>query len=387
MPFGVYVHIPYCVKKCPYCDFNSYGVGKRIPEKEYTEAILKEINLYRGLIEGFPLDSIFFGGGTPSLFSSNIIGKIIGEILKAASPLNSIEVSLEVNPKTADLEKLKGLRDAGVNRISVGVQSFAARKLKLLGRINTSDDSRRILDDIIKAGYENFNLDLMFGVSFETIDEWRADLEKALGFNTTHISAYCLTIEDDTEFGTLYSGGKLPLPDEDTLTDMLSFTSDFLEDAGYRQYEISNFAKRGFECKHNLLYWKGENYLGLGAGAHSHIFSDRFNHWGTRWANLKNPDLYMKTVLEGKKPLTFTEYLEKEEAFEDKILMGLRLQEGISLTNIKERFGTKLRSDKLDSLMEGGFLELSGDFIRLSKKGILVSNELIMRFLDSLIFE
>ncbi len=387
MSFGVYIHIPYCVKKCPYCDFNSYGVGKRIPEREYTEAILKEINLYRELIGEFPLGSIFFGGGTPSLFSPNSIGKIMGEILTMASPLDSIEVSLEVNPKTADLENLRGLRDAGVNRISVGVQSFSERKLKLLGRINTPDDSRKILYDIIKAGYKNFNLDLMFGVSFETIDEWRADLEEALGFNTTHISAYCLTIEDDTEFGTLYSGGKLPLPDEDTLTDMLSFTSGFLEDAGYRQYEISNFAKPGFECKHNLLYWRGENYLGLGAGAHSHFFSDRFNHWGTRWANLKNPDLYIKTVLEGKKPLAFTEYLKKEEAFEDKILMGLRLQEGISLASIKERFGAKLRPDKLDSLIDGGFLEFSGDLIRLSKKGILVSNELIMRLLDSLAFE
>jgi oxygen-independent coproporphyrinogen-3 oxidase len=387
MSFGVYIHIPYCVKKCPYCDFNSYGVGKRIPEKEYTEAILKEINLYRELIEKFPLGSIFFGGGTPSLFSPNSIGKIMGEILTMASPLDSIEVSLEVNPKTADLENLRGLRDAGVNRISVGVQSFSERKLKLLGRINTPDDSRKILYDIIKAGYKNFNLDLMFGVSFETIDEWRADLEEALGFNTTHISAYCLTIEDDTEFGTLYSRGKLPLPDEDTLTDMLSFTSGFLEGADYRQYEISNFAKPGFECKHNLLYWRGENYLGLGAGAHSHFFSDRLNHWGTRWANLKNPDLYIKTVLEGKKPLAFTEYLKKEEAFEDKILMGLRLQEGISLASIKERFGAKLRPDKLDSLIDGGFLEFSGDLIRLSKKGILVSNELIMRLLDSLAFE
>src|SRR5581483_3590899 len=206
MSFGVYIHIPYCVKKCPYCDFNSYGVGKRIPEREYTEAILKEINLYRELIGAFPLGSIFFGGGTPSLFSPNSIGKIMGEILTMASPLDSIEVSLEVNPKTADLENLRGLRDAGVNRISVGVQSFSERKLKLLGRINTPDDSRKILYDIIKAGYKNFNLDLMFGVSFETIDEWRADLEEALGFNTTHISAYCLTIEDDTEFGTLYSG-------------------------------------------------------------------------------------------------------------------------------------------------------------------------------------
>jgi putative oxygen-independent coproporphyrinogen III oxidase len=387
MSLGVYIHIPYCVKKCPYCDFNSYGVGKRIPEKEYTAAILREFKLYRESIKGFPISSIFFGGGTPSLFTPDSIREIIGEILELASPLDSVEVSLEVNPKTADLHKLKGLRDAGVSRLSVGVQSFSERKLKLLGRINTSDDSRIILEDIIKAGFENFNIDLMFGVSSETLDEWRSDLEIALGFNTTHISAYCLMIEDNTEFGTLYSVGKLPLPDDDTLADMLSFTFEFLEEAGYRQYEISNFAKPGFECRHNHLYWRGEDYLGLGAGAHSHISLSGISSWGTRWANLKNPDIYMKTLFEGEKPLAFTEHLEKEEAFEDKILMGLRLSEGISLTNIKERFGTKLRSDQLDSLIDSGFLEFSGDLIRLSKKGILVSNELIMRVLDSLIFE
>lgn len=184
MTFGVYVHIPYCVKKCPYCDFNSYGVGRRIPEKEYTEAVLREIDSYEESIEKLPLHSIFFGGGTPSLFSADSIGKIISKILETTLPLDSIEISLEVNPKTADLEKLKALKDVGVNRMSVGVQSFSERKLKLLGRINTPDDSRRVLEDIIKAGFNNFNLDLMFGVSFETLEEWRTDLEKALEFNT-----------------------------------------------------------------------------------------------------------------------------------------------------------------------------------------------------------
>src|ERR1700757_372177 len=155
MAFGVYVHIPYCVKKCPYCDFNSYGVGKRIPEKEYTEAILKELDFYKESIERLPLGSIFFGGGTPSLFSAGSIGRIISKILEVASPLDPLEVSLEVNPKTADLEKLKGFRDVGVNRISVGVQSFGERKLNLLGRINTPDDSRKVLGDIFKAGFED----------------------------------------------------------------------------------------------------------------------------------------------------------------------------------------------------------------------------------------
>ncbi|MBI2487808.1 MAG: radical SAM family heme chaperone HemW [Deltaproteobacteria bacterium] len=387
MALGVYVHIPYCVKKCPYCDFNSYGVGKRIPEEEYTEAVLKELDFYRGSIEKRPLSSIFFGGGTPSLFSSESIGKIIDKIEGITFPLDSLEVSLEVNPKTADLEKLKSFREVGVNRISVGVQSFSERKLKILGRINLPDDSRRVLEEISRAGFVNFNLDLMYGVSFETLDEWRLDLEKALEFNTNHISAYCLTIEDDTEFGTLYSQNKLPLPDEDLLTDMITFTSEFLERAGYTQYEISNFAKPGFECRHNLLYWRGENYLGLGAGAHSHLPLNDDLSWGMRFSNLKNPALYMKTVKQGKKPLAFTEFLNKQEALEDRVLMGLRLREGINILNLEERFGIRPSTNRLGILINDGFINISDDFLQLSKKGILVSDELILKVLDSFAFE
>lgn len=387
MAFGVYVHIPYCIKKCPYCDFNSYGVGKRIPEEEYTDAVLKELDFYRESIENLPLISIFFGGGTPSLFSGESIGEIIDKILEMTAPLDSLEVSLEVNPRTADLKKLEGLREAGVNRISVGIQSFSERKLEILGRINSPDDSRRVLEDISKAGFANFNLDLMYGVSFETLDEWVLDLEKALEFNTSHISAYCLTIEDDTEFGTLHSQNKLQLPDEDVLTDMISFTSEFLEHASYGQYEISNFAKPGFECRHNLLYWRGENYLGLGAGAHSHLSLNDYPSWGMRFANLKNPALYMKTVREGKRPLSFTEFLNRQEALEDSVLMGLRLKEGVNLINLKERFGVKFLSDKLDFLFDKGFIELSDNSLQLSKKGVLVSDELIARVLDSLVLE
>lgn len=383
--FGVYVHIPYCVKKCPYCDFNSYGVGKRIPEGEYVEAVLRELELYREPIEGVPLTSIFFGGGTPSLFSAEGIGRIVSRILDITSPLDSLEVSLEVNPKTADLEKLRDLRTVGVSRVSVGVQSFSERKLRLLGRINSPDDSRRILEDVVRSGFNDFNLDLIYGVPFETLDEWERDLDSAIRFDATHISAYCLTIEEGTEFWTLYSEGRLPLPDEDTLTEMISFTSDFLEGAGYGQYEISNFARRGFECRHNLLYWRGDDYLGLGAGAHSHLSLSDGSIWGTRWANIKSPALYMKAVNEGKRPLAFTEVLSREEALEDRVLMGLRLREGIDLLSLRDRFGVKPRPDRLDFLLDGGFIELRGDSIQLTKKGVLLSDELILKVLDSFV--
>ncbi len=387
MGFGVYVHIPYCVKKCPYCDFNSYGVGSRIPEAEYTEAVLKETDFYAHYLEKIHLYSIFFGGGTPSLFSPESIRKIVGRIKEITSPSDSLEVSLEVNPKTADLEKLRAFREAGVNRVSVGVQSFSERKLEFLGRINSPDDSRRVLEEISEAGFHNFNLDLMYGVSSETIEEWKTDLDMAVQFGSQHISAYCLTIEDDTEFGTLYSQNKLQLPDDDELSDMISFTTEFLENAGYGQYEISNYAKPGFECRHNLVYWRGENYLGLGAGAHSHLGLNCRPSWGVRSANIKNPALYMKSVKEGRRPVAFTEYLSRNEALDDRVLMGLRLREGINLSKLEEKFGVKLSADKLNSLFDEGLIKISSNSLQLTNKGILVSDELIIKILDSVSIE
>lgn len=383
MGFGIYIHIPYCVKKCPYCDFNSYGVGRLIPEAEYTEALLKELDSQSELIASYPLTSIFFGGGTPSLFSSEKVGRIIKKILGIASPLESLEVSLEVNPKTAELGKLVSLREAGVNRISLGVQSFSGKKLEFLGRINSPQDSVRILELVSEAGFRNFSADLMYGCSTETPEEWRSELNRILEFNTTHVSAYCLTIEEDTAFAGLYSEGKLTLPDEDNLYDMISLTGDVLEGAGYNRYEISNFAKPGFECRHNMLYWRGENYIGIGAGAHSHLNSCLLSEWGVRWANLKDPSVYMKTVFEHNKPVTFLEHLDSRSALKDRIMMGLRLGEGVDLGEIEDRFSVNLMSGELESLIGDQFVELMGNRIRLSKKGVLVSNSIIYKIIDA----
>jgi len=384
MPFGIYVHIPYCVTKCPYCDFNSYGVGERFPEKEYTDSILCELELYRNEIAGTELTSIFFGGGTPSLFDPKSIEKIISRIYEITSPTSNIEISLEVNPKTADLDKLIGLRSAGINRISVGVQSFSERKLNFLGRINSPEDSKKILKDIIKVGYENYSLDLMYGTKDETFSEWENDLKEALSFNYPHISAYCLTIEDGTEFGRRYALGKLKLPTDDRLTEFITYTTDFLESAGYNQYEISNYAKEGSTCSHNMLYWKGDSYLGLGAGAHSHFSVDNSSLWGERWANLRNPALYMKSVQEGNEPLDFTEKLNREEVVQDKVLMGLRLKEGVNISELEETFKFDADMIKIGRLVDNGFLEHTKSSFRLTKKGNLLSNAVILRFVEAL---
>jgi len=384
MPFGIYIHIPYCVTKCPYCDFNSYGVGGRFPEKEYTESILHELELYHNEVQDAELTSIFFGGGTPSLFDPRSIEKIISKIYQITRLANNLEVSLEVNPKTADLNKLKGLRSVGVNRISVGVQSFSKRKLRFLGRINAPEDSRKILEDVINTGFDNYSLDLMYGTTNETFSEWEEDLKEALRFDYRHISAYCLTIEDGTEFGKLHKLGKLKLPTDERLTDFITYTTDFLEDSGYRQYEISNFAKEGFECNHNMLYWKGESYLGLGAGAHSHFAMGNSSLWGERWANLRNPALYMKSVKERQKPLDFTEKLKREEVIQDKVLMGLRLKDGIDISKLESKFQITANEEKIGGLVRDGFLEYSDNSIRLTKKGNLLSNAIILRFVEAL---
>jgi oxygen-independent coproporphyrinogen-3 oxidase len=383
MAFGIYIHIPYCVKKCPYCDFNSWGVRGGLPEEEYTESILREIELYRGEIEGRVCDTIFFGGGTPSIFEPESIGRIISRIYEVTGPGRDIEATLEVNPKTAGLDKLRGFRGAGVNRISVGVQSFSQRKLGFLGRINTPEDGRRILDDVRRAGFENYNFDLMYGTGGETIEEWRGDLEEAVRFGSSHLSAYCLTIEDGTEFGALYKKGKLILPEEDSLSEFISYTTAYLGDAGYGQYEISNYARPGFECRHNLIYWKGHDYIGLGAGAHSHMKTERFP-WGRRWANVKNPASYMKIAGEGRKPLDFTEELSREEAVEDSIIMGFRLNEGINVNSLMSRYGVAPDAGRIESLREDGFIELKDDTIRLTRKGTLLSDEIIVRLVSSL---
>ncbi len=384
MPFGIYIHIPYCVTKCPYCDFNSYGVGSNFPEDDYTDSILSELELYRNDISNVDLTSIFFGGGTPSLFDPKNIEKIISKIYDITNSSENLEISLEVNPKTADLQKLRGLRAAGINRISVGIQSFSERKLKFLGRINTPEDSRQILGDIVESGFENYSMDLMYGTKDETFSEWEDDIAEALSFNYPHISAYCLTVEDGTEFGRRYSLGKLKLPSDDRLSKFIAYTTDFLQSSGYRQYEISNYAKEGSECSHNMLYWKGQSYLGVGAGAHSHFAITDLNQWGERWANIRNPAQYIKSVQEGKKPLDFTEILNRDEAVQDNVLMGLRLNDGIDLVDIEKRFSITADKDKIGRLVEDGFLESSEDLFRLTKKGNLLSNAVILRFVEAL---
>ncbi len=378
-PLGVYVHIPYCLTKCPYCDFNSYGTNGNFPEDDYLCALEREIENFRGVIEGRQISTVFFGGGTPSLLKPESIGMVMGRLASMASLSPTAEVSLEVNPRTADREKLISLMLLGVNRISVGVQSFSHRKLDFYGRSMVPDDCARTLADVRDAGFHNYNLDLIYGSSQETREEFENDIRTALSFSPTHISAYCLTIEPGTEFATLLRRGKLFVPDDSVLAGFMRSARQILEAEGYGNYEISNFARQGYECRHNLIYWNCHDYVGVGAGAHSHIRSGGEEGWGRRWSNVRNPELYMKRIA-GKGNAVCASYdLSRATALEDTLLMGLRLSQGVGIADVKKRFGCEPDTCALEYLESDGFILTDDGRLRITAKGRMFTDELVAR--------
>lgn len=385
MTIGIYIHLPYCVTKCPYCDFNSYGTEGTFPEKEYTNALLKEIESYGHFLNNYKIGTIFFGGGTPSLFSVSSIKNIISQISSYSKVSDDVEVSLELNPKTADEQKLAELKEIGVNRLSVGVQSFIERKLDFYGRINKPADSQNVLNWIRNLGFDNFNIDLIYGSCGETVTELKYDLEKACEFDSSHISAYCLTIEDGTEFGRLFKAGRLKLPSDKKLNQFMDYTSTFLEKNGYKNYEISNFSKPSFECRHNLTYWRSKDYIGFGAGAHSHINSNAEYPWGVRWFNYRSPSQYIFLSESYKSVVCKRNVLSKLESLEDKILMGMRLNEGIPLDDLQNRYGFVFDKNKIGYLTKDKFIIEDERRLILTKKGRIFTNEIIVRILDAFI--
>lgn len=378
-PLGIYVHIPYCLTKCPYCDFNSYGTNGNFPEDDYVRALKREIESSRGIVEGREISTVFFGGGTPSLFKPRSVGMVMEKLASIASFSPKVEVSLEVNPRTADREKLVLFRSVGINRISVGIQSFSQRKLDFYGRFTTPDDCVRALVDVGDAGFHNYNLDLMYGSSQETREEFENDIRTALSFSPTHISAYCLTIEPGTEFATLWRKGEISLPDDSVLVGFMRSVREILEAEGYGNYEVSNFARPGYECRHNLIYWNCHDYLGVGAGAHSHLRRGGEEGWGKRWSNVRNPELYMKRIAYDGSAASVSYDLSRTTALEDTFLMGLRLSDGIGIEDVKKRFGCEPDTRELKHLESGGFILTQGGRLRLTAGGRIFTDELVAR--------
>ena len=285
-PLSLYVHLPWCVRKCPYCDFNSHGLRGALPENSYVDALLRDLDQDLPRVQGREIQTVFFGGGTPSLFSATSIDRFLAGVKERLPLAEDAEITLEANPGTVESGRFAGFRAAGVTRLSIGVQSFDALKLEVLGRIHTADEARRAAAEAKAAGFENFNLDLMYALPRQSLEEARRDVLEAASLGPSHLSHYQLTLEPNT----LFHAHPPVLPDDDAAWEMQVECQEKLAELGFGQYEVSAYARPGFECRHNLNYWRFGDYLGLGAGAHGKL-TDAGGV--TRLWKLKHPEAYL----------------------------------------------------------------------------------------------
>ena len=371
IPLELYVHIPFCVRKCQYCDFLS-GPSDEETKDRYIEALLKEIRAAEHT-EDYEIVSVFIGGGTPSALKAEAIASIMRTLQEQFFFCEDAEVTIEANPGTVDLEKLTIYRNVGINRLSLGLQSTDAEELKLLGRIHSYEEFLKSYEWAREAGFSNINIDLMFAIPGQTGEAWRQHLYQVAELNPEHISAYSLIIEE----GTPFAEQNLDLPDEDTEYQMYEDTAEILERYGYRQYEISNYAKQGYMCRHNAGYWQRREYLGFGLGASSLYGGMRFSNTHQMQEYLKesrNPDQIRKDVT----------VLSRNEQIEEFMFLGLRMIEGISEKKFEENFDVRLMDvygDILQKYEETGFMEHIETKWRLTRKGIHVSNHILADFL------
>ena len=342
-PFLFYFHIPYCLHKCRYCDFNSYPVSI-VPEKDYVAALLAEMD-FRGAEErwsGRLVSSIYFGGGTPSLLSPAAYERLLEALAQRFAPAADAEITLEANPGTVAYESLAEYRRAGINRLSIGAQTFSSAQLELLGRIHSPEQIAAAVHAARRAGFENISLDLIYGLPGQRREDLRADLQQLAALEPQHVSAYGLTIEKGTELEKLVRRGDVGLPDEDLALELMREVRTFLEERGYRRYEVSNFSRPKFEARHNSGYWRGCDYLGLGAGAHSFVRRGGPEVFGERWANLGHPGEYMAAAASAGSAAGEAEQLSRREAIFEFFFLGLRTAEGVSIGEFRERFGTEV---------------------------------------------
>jgi oxygen-independent coproporphyrinogen-3 oxidase len=373
-PLALYVHIPWCVRKCPYCDFNSHQVKGEVPEDAYVDALVSDLEQALPEVWGRRVASVFFGGGTPSLFSAAAIGALISAFRSRLTLIPDCEITLEANPGTFETEKFRGYRDAGVTRLSIGVQSFDPRHLAALGRIHDEAEARRAIE-IAREHFDNVNLDLMYALPGQTPDEARADVEAAIASGVAHLSFYHLTIEPNTHFFRHPPA----LPDEDASAAMQDMIAASLARAGYAHYETSAWAQPGRQCRHNLNYWRFGDYLGIGAGAHSKLsFPDRV----TRSARWKQPKEYLERVREGR-PVQESREVGREDLVFEFMMNALRLTEGVPVSLLAERTGLQiaLAEKALRQAEARGLIERSHERIAPSALGQRFLNDLLQLFL------
>jgi oxygen-independent coproporphyrinogen-3 oxidase len=373
-PLSLYIHIPWCVRKCPYCDFNSHEARGAFPEKEYVAALVRDLEMALPQIWGRKVYTVFFGGGTPSLLSGESITEILRNV-RMLLPLDiNAEITLEANPGTVEASKFAAFRDAGVNRLSMGIQSFNDAHLQALGRIHSADEARRAIE-IAQQHFDNFNLDLMYALPKQTLEEALQDVRTALTFTPNHLSCYHLTLEPNT----LFHRNPPPLPDDDASSDMQQHIETLLAEHGYEHYETSAFAQPNRRAKHNVNYWKFGDYLGIGAGAHSKLsFPDKI----IRQARYKQPQAYMQQVAKDAPIQTENQVTRDELPFEF-MMNALRLNEGFDATLFNERTSLSLLNiqRELNEAEQRGLLFRDHQRIAPTKQGQRFLNDLLEMFL------
>lgn len=373
---GLYVHIPFCVRKCEYCDFLSWSAGEEERE-QYVNALLSEIESYRDFVKGYRVSTIFVGGGTPSVLRPKQMERILQKIYEVFELEKRPEITIEVNPGTVDEEKLQCYKANGVNRLSMGLQSVKDEKLRLLGRIHTYQEFAESYELARKVGFDNISIDLISSVPGQTLQEWKEELETAAAQNPEHISVYQLIIEEGTPFYEKYAEHPELLPDEETSREIYLWTGRFLKEAGYEQYEISNYAKPGKESRHNLKYWERGDYLGLGLGAASMVQN-------IRMSNTKDMRTYLERCDKPKTMREDVQFLEEPRQMEEFMFLGLRKTRGVSKKEFRRIFGREMDmvyEKALHKCLENGMLLEHKDRIFLSEEGTLLSNMVLSEFL------
>ena len=351
--FGVYIHWPFCLSKCPYCDFNSHVRHGGIDESRYVKAFLREIETAAARVPGRTVSTIFFGGGTPSLMNPSTVSAILDGIAKHWTVAPDVEVTLEANPTSVEAERFRGFRAAGVNRVSLGVQALDDRSLKELGRLHTAEEALKAVG-IARSVFDRYSFDLIYARPGQSTQDWSAELKRAIAEAAEHLSLYQLTIEADTPFFALHANGKLVTPNDDIARDLYDITQEICDKSGFSAYEISNPARAGAQCRHNLVYWRGDDYAGIGPGAHGRLEQD-----GRRYATAteKRPESWLIRVESLGHGIIVDDVLTREERADEYLLMGLRLAEGIDPKRYAAISGRPLDDKRIAILRAEGAVE------------------------------
>ncbi len=381
---GIYVHVPFCVRKCGYCDFYSVAGGRNEERDRFPSLVEREmdriVRAYPGEAD-VPADTVYFGGGTPTVLGPDRLLRLLRSVRARFPVAEDAEISVEANPGTVTGEEVAGLREGGFNRVSIGVQSFRKETLSALGRIHSVEDVRAAYRYARRAGFSSVGIDLIFGNPGQTEEEWRADLDLAVTFLPDHVSAYALSPEPGTPIHGAIVRGETALPDDDAVARMYADAREILTGAGYRHYEISNFARPGKECRHNLKYWRREGYLGLGPSAHGLLFPGEGAPYGLRTANPPSLADYALALGEERLPWGPAHTCSREDTWKESLIFGLRMSEGVSPASIEKKDGPPPEPvrEAMEKLIGSGLLLQSEDRLQLPERYWFVSNEVLQR--------